>query len=104
MWPACGGGRAIVPHGPAFGAYDGRMAAHEQIPIAEVIADPEAVFDRIEADRVTLSVMRGNEPVAVISPAPIAETLADLHRALQENPPSGAFFLDVIETRRMLGL
>jgi hypothetical protein len=97
-------GEGTKSHDARFGAYDEHMAAHEQIPIAEVIADPEAVFARIEADRVTLSVMRGNEPIAVISPAPIAETLAELHRALQETPPSGAFFLDVIETRRMLGL
>ncbi len=80
------------------------MANHEQIPLATVIADPAAVFDRVENERVTLSIMRGNEPVAVISPPPVAETLAELHRALLETPPDSAFYLDVMETRRLLGL
>ncbi len=80
------------------------MANYEEIPLSAVIADPAAVLDRVENDRVTLAIMRGNEPVAVISPAPIAETLSQLHRALQETPPDSAFYLDVMETRRLLGL
>ncbi len=80
------------------------MPNHEQVPISTVISDPSAVLDRVETERVTISIMRGNEAVAVISPAPIAETLAELHRALQETPPDSAFYLDVMETRRLLGL
>jgi len=80
------------------------MATHEEIPLTTVLADPGAVFKRVENDRVTLSIMRGNEAVAVVSPPPIAETLAELHRALRETPPDSAFYLDVLETRRLLGL
>ncbi len=80
------------------------MANHEQIPLSAVLADPAAVFDRVESDRVTVSIMRGNEPIAVVSPPPIAETLAELHRALRESPPDTAFYLDVMATRRLLGL
>ncbi|MCL1598510.1 MAG: hypothetical protein M3094_04960 [Actinomycetia bacterium] len=80
------------------------MAKHEQIPLSAVLADPASVLDRVENDRVTVSIMRGNEAVAVVSPPPIAETLAELHRALRETPPDTAFYLDVIETRRLLGL
>jgi hypothetical protein len=80
------------------------MANHEEIPLTTLIADPAAVLDRVEKERITVSIMRGNEAVAVISPAPIAETLAELHRALQETPPDSAFYLDVMETRRLLGL
>ncbi len=85
-------------------AYDGPMAKHEEIALGTVLADPVAVFDRVEKERAKLSVMRGGDPVAVISPAPVAKTLADIHRALHEEPPDSAFFLDVIETRRLLGL
>jgi hypothetical protein len=84
--------------------YDGIMAKHEEIALGTVLADPLAVFDRIEKDRVTISIMRGKNAIAVISPTPVAETLADIHRALYEEPPDSAFFLDVIETRRLLGL
>ncbi|MFV1971752.1 MAG: hypothetical protein ACC683_12210 [Acidimicrobiia bacterium] len=80
------------------------MAKYEEIALGVFLADPVAVFDRVEKERATLSVMRGRDPVAVISPAPVAETLADIHRALQQEPPDSAFFLDVIETRRLLGL
>ncbi len=80
------------------------MVTHEEIPLTTVLADPGAVFERVENDRVTLSIMRGNEAVAVVSPPPIAETLAELHRALRETPPDSAFYLDVLETRRLLGL
>ena len=80
------------------------MAKHEQIALGTVLADPVAVFDRVERDRATLSVTRGGSPVAVISPAPVAETLASIHEALHGEPPDTAFFLDVIETRRLLGL
>lgn len=84
--------------------YDGSMAKHEEIALGAVIADPVAVFNRVEKDRATISIMRGKNAIAVISPSPVAETLADIHRALYEAPPDTAFFLDVIETRRLLGL
>jgi hypothetical protein len=84
--------------------YDGIMAKHEKIELGTVLADPLAVFNHVEKDRTTVSIMRGKEAIAVISPSPVAETLADIHRALYEEPPDSAFFLDVIETRRLLGL
>ena len=84
--------------------YDRSMAKHEEIALGAVIADPAAVFNRVEKDRATISIMRGKNAIAVISPSPVAETLADIHRALYEEPPDTAFFLDVIETRRLLGL
>jgi len=80
------------------------MAKHEKISIAVLVADAGAAFDRVEQDRVTLSVMRGEETIAVISPAPVAETLADLHRAMMSDEPDSSFYLDAMETRRLLGL
>ena len=80
------------------------MVNHEPIPLSTVLADPGAVFDRVENERVTVSIMRGNEAVAVVSPPPIAETLAELHRALQETPLDPELHLGVIGNRRLLGL
>jgi hypothetical protein len=80
------------------------MAKHKDISIAVLVADPSAVFDRVEQDHVTLSVMRGEEIIAVISPTPASETLADLHRAMMSDEPDSSFYLDAMETRRLLGL
>jgi hypothetical protein len=80
------------------------MAKHVDIALDEVLADPAGAFRMVEDERATLSVMKGATAVAVISPAPVAETLADIHRALHEEPLDTTFFLDVIETRRLLGL
>ena len=80
------------------------MAKHEQIALTSVFADPKAVFDRVASDRTTISVMRGEDAVAVISPAPVAETLAELHRAMIAEDPDSSFHLDAMETRRLLGL
>jgi hypothetical protein len=80
------------------------MAKHEQIALTSVIANPKAVFERVATDRSTISVMVGEEAVAVISPAPVAETLADLHRAMLADDPDSSFYLDAMETRRILGL
>lgn len=80
------------------------MAKHEQIALTSVLADPQAVFERVAQDRATISVMRGEEAVAVISPAPVAETLAELHRAMIADDPDSSFYLDAMETRRLLGL
>ncbi|MFV1999825.1 MAG: hypothetical protein ACC654_05600 [Acidimicrobiia bacterium] len=80
------------------------MTKPARVPLSTLLADPGAVISTVETDRATLSIMRGNEVVAVISPAPIAKTLADLHRGLSDNPLDSAFYLDVIETRRLLGL
>ncbi len=87
-----------------FWAYDAPMAKHEQIALTAVLADPKAIFERVEAERATLSVMKGEEAVAVISPAPVAETLAELHRAMMSEELDSSFSLDVMETRRLLGL
>ena len=80
------------------------MVKHEQIALTAVLADPKAVFKRVATDRATISVMRGEEAVAVISPAPVAETLAELHRAMIAEDPDSSFYLDAMETRRLLGL
>jgi hypothetical protein len=80
------------------------MVKHEQIALTSVLADPKAVFERVVTDRATISVMRGEEAVAVISPAPVAETLAELHRAMLAEDPDSSFYLDAMETRRLLGL
>lgn len=80
------------------------MAKHEEMTLDKALADPANLFRIVEADRATLSIMKGGVAVAVVSPAPVARTLADIHRALHEEPPDSAFFLDVIQTRRMLGL
>ena len=84
--------------------YDEVMAKHVEITLKELLADPGGVMRIVENERATLSVMRGTTPIAVVSPAPVAETLANIHRALHQEPPDSAFFLDVIETRRLLGL
>jgi hypothetical protein len=80
------------------------MAKHEEIAIAALVADAGAVLDRVAQDRVTLSVMRGEEAVAVISPAPATEDLSELHRAMMSDEPDSSFYLDAMETRRLLGL
>ena len=85
-------------------SYDGTMMKREEIALATVLADPRSVFDRIEKERVSLSVMKGEEAVAVISPAPVAETLEELHRAMMAGELDSSFSLDAMETRRLLGL
>ena len=84
--------------------YDGFMAKHVDIALDEVLADPGGAFKMVEHERATIAVMKDGAAVAVISPAPVAETLAGIHRALHEEPVDPTFFLDVIETRRLLGL
>lgn len=80
------------------------MTKQEQITLASVIADPKAILERVELERMTLSVMNGEEAVAVISPAPVGEDLEDLHRAMLAEDPDSSFYLDAMETRRLLGL
>lgn len=80
------------------------MAKHVDITLEKVLADPIGAFKMVEDERATIAVMKDGAAVAVISPAPVAETLADIHRALHEEPVDPTFFLDVIETRRLLGL
>ena len=84
--------------------YDDTMAKHEEIALGAVLADPAAVLDRVESDRLTLSVMRGNVPVAVISPGPVAKYPPNTHQEPYKEPHDPQFFLDAIETRRLLGL
>ena len=80
------------------------MAKHVEISLEAAVADAAALFERVERNQDTITVLHFGEPVAVISPAPVAETLADLHRALMENPLKDEQHLDVMETRRLLGL
>ena len=80
------------------------MAKHEEIALGTLLADPAAVFDRIESDRSSLTVMRGNVPVAVISPGPVAKSPSNAYQEPYEEPHDPEFFLDAIETRRLLGL
>jgi hypothetical protein len=80
------------------------MAKREEIALGTVLADPAAVFDRIESDRSSLTVMRGNVPVAVISPGPVAKSPSKAYQEPYEEPHDPEFFLDAIETRRLLGL
>lgn len=54
--------------------------------------------------RVTLSIAKGGSADAVVSPAPVTKTLDDLQRVLHEKPPDSVFLLEVIVTRRMLGM
>jgi len=85
-------------------SYDGTMVKRKEIALTTVLADPKAVFDRVENEHETISVMRGEEAIAIISPAPVAETLAELHRAMISDDPDSSFYLDAMETRRLLGL
>ena len=84
--------------------YDVGMATHEQVPVETLVADPRAILDLVENDGAIVDVMRGGDPIAVISPAPVAVALADLRRALAETPADDSYYLDVMATRRMLGL
>ena len=80
------------------------MAKHVEISLEAAVVDAAALFERVERNQDTITVRRFGVPVAVISPAPVAETLEDLHRALMENPLKDEQHLDVMETRRLLGL
>jgi hypothetical protein len=42
--------------------------------------------------------------VAVISPGPVAKSPSNTHREPYKEPHDPEFFLDAIETRRLLGL
>ena len=84
--------------------YDGVMAKPKRIELRAVLADAEAVFERVERGGETLSVMRGETAIAVISPAPVSETFADLHRGSHEEPLNTTRLLEIIETRRLLSL
>ena len=48
--------------------------------------------------------MRGEEAVAVISPAPDTETFAELHRVMLADGPDSSFSLEAAETRRFFRL
>ena len=80
------------------------MAKQVEISLEAAIEDAASLFERVERDQDTVTILHFGEAVAVVSPAPVAETLADLHRALMENPPQDNQYLDVMETRRLLGL
>jgi hypothetical protein len=80
------------------------MAKQEHIALSSIIADPKAGFDRVAEERTTISVMSGEEAIAVISPAPVTEGLAELHRVVFADDPDPSFYLDAMETGRLLGL
>lgn len=80
------------------------MADQQHIAIETLLAEPAAVLARVEQDGVTLTLVRGDTPVAVMSPAPVATRLQEIHRTLEEGVRDDSFYLDVMETRRLLGL
>jgi hypothetical protein len=80
------------------------MAKQEHIALSTLLADPKAVFDHVAEERATISVMSGEEAIAVISPAPVAESVAELHRAMLADDPDSSYYLDAMETRRLVGL
>jgi antitoxin (DNA-binding transcriptional repressor) of toxin-antitoxin stability system len=80
------------------------MAQNVDIALEAVIAEPESVFRRVERDQETVTVLHFGEPVAVITPAPIAKTIGDEHREQLEKPAEDSHYFDVMETRRLLGL
>lgn len=80
------------------------MADHQSIAIETLLADPSSVVEMVERDHVTLTLMRGDTAVAVLSPAPVAEQLQEIHRTLEAGARDDSFYLDVMETRRLLGL
>ena len=78
--------------------------AHTDGPGNGSTLDLQNILDLVENDGAIVDVMRGGDPIAVISPAPVAVALADLRRALAETPADDSYYLDVMATRRMLGL
>ena len=96
IWISLGGGTILT--------YDVGMAQHVEISLESVIADAESVFQRVEREHKTVTVLRFGEPVAVISPAPLTKTMGDEHREILENPSEDSQYFDVMETRRLLGL
>ena len=60
IWISLGGGTILT--------YDVGMAQHVEISLESVIADAESVFQRVEREHETVTVLRFGEPVAVISP------------------------------------
>ncbi|HSJ72411.1 MAG TPA: hypothetical protein VLA29_12285 [Acidimicrobiia bacterium] len=80
------------------------MEGHEIVDIEAFIQDVTGVLERVETEHVSISVIRGSHVVAVISPAPVAQKLAEIHRTLEEGARDDSFFLDVLGTRRLLGL
>lgn len=80
------------------------MADQHHIAIETLLADPGGVLELVERDHVTLTVMRDDTPVVVISPAPVAQRLQEIHRTLEQGSQDDSFYLDVMDTRRLLGL
>lgn len=80
------------------------MAHNAEIGLEAAIADARSVFQRVERDQETITVLHFGEPVAVIVPAPVEKTMGDEHREQLENPPEDSQYFDVMETRRLLGL
>lgn len=62
------------------------------------------MLEMVEKGHVTLTLVRDEVPVAVLSPAPVAQRMQEIHRTLAEGSRDESFYLDVMETRRLLGL
>jgi hypothetical protein len=80
------------------------MADQQDIALDTLLADPARVVGMVERDHVTVRVVRDDELVLVMSPAPIAEKMTEIHRTLEEGSRDQSFYLDVMDTRRLLGL
>ncbi len=80
------------------------MEGHEVVDIEAFTEDVMAILERVEVEHVSISVVRGSQVVAVLSPAPVAQKLAEIRRTLEEGARDDSFFLDVMGTRRLLGL
>lgn len=80
------------------------MAGQQEIPVDTLLADPASVVGVVERDHITVRVMRDDELILVMSPAPVAEKFDEIHRTLEEGSRDESFYLDVMDTRRLLGL
>lgn len=80
------------------------MADEQHISVETFLSDPAAVLDMVENGHITLTLVRDEMPVAVLSPAPVAERMQEIQRTLEAGARDESFYLDVMETRRLLGL
>lgn len=80
------------------------MVDQRDIAIETLLTDPGGVVRAVEQDHVTVRVVRGDDLVLVMSPAPVAERFDEIHRTLEEGSRDESFYLDVMDTRRLLGL
>lgn len=67
------------------------MAEYEEIALGTVLADPVAVFERVEKEGATPTVLRGGDSVAAIFPTPGVERIVDVQQALHQEWPDSAY-------------